>query len=115
MLRAPSVRDMGMSMLLLWQDERLFWDFSVRSGLLRFDKSIAYLGITVLSVALMASAGSAVPTKISCCGICFGYIHVSEIRKTLLLDAACVGGAVMVGGLVFLYTYVGAYDILMLC
>ena len=32
-----------------------------------------------------------------------------------MLDAACVGGAVMVGGLVFLiYTYVGAYDILML-
>ena len=32
-----------------------------------------------------------------------------------MLDAACVGGAVMVGGFVFLiYTYVGAYDILML-
>ena len=31
-----------------------------------------------------------------------------------MLDAACVGGAVMVGGFVFLiYTYVGAYDILM--
>ena len=37
MLRAPSVRDVGMSMLLLLAGRGvLFWDFSVRSGFFCF-------------------------------------------------------------------------------
>ena len=80
-----------------------------------FDKSIAYLGITVLSIALMTSAGSAVLTKYLVAALLFWIYTRFRNKENLVLDAACVGGAVMVGGFVFLiYTYVGAYDILML-
>lgn len=70
MLRAPSVRDVGMSMLLLLAGRASvlgLFPFGVAFFASCFDKSIAYLGITVLSIALMTSASSAV-LKISCCG-----------------------------------------------
>ena len=66
MLRAPSVRDVGMSMLLLLAGRASvlgLFPFGVAFFASCFDKSIAYLGITVLSIALMTSAGSAVLTK----------------------------------------------------
>ena len=59
MLRAPSVRDVGMSMLLLLAGRASvlgLFPFGVAFFASCFDKSIAYLGITVLSIALMTSA-----------------------------------------------------------
>ena len=118
MLRAPSVRDVGMSMLLLLAGRASvlgLFPFGVAFFASCFDKSIAYLGITVLSIALMTSAGSAVLTKYLVAALLFWIYTRFRNKENLVLDAACVGGAVMVGGLVFLiYTYVGAYDILML-
>ena len=61
MLRAPSVRDVGMSMLLLLAGRASvlgLFPFGVAFFASCFDKSIAYLGITVLSIALMTSASS---------------------------------------------------------
>ncbi len=118
MLRAPSVRDAGMSMLLLLAGRASvlgLFPFGVAFFASCFDKSIAYLGITVLSIALMTSAGSAVLTKYLVAALLFWIYTRFRNKENLVLDAACVGGAVMVGGFVFLiYTYVGAYDILML-
>ena len=118
MLRAPSVRDVGMSMLLLLAGRASvlgLFPFGVAFFASCFDKSIAYLGITVLSIALMTSAGSAVLTKYLVAALLFWIYTRFRNKENLVLDAACVGGAVMVGGFVFLiYTYVGAYDILML-
>lgn len=71
MLRAPSVRDVGMSMLLLLAGRASvlgLFPFGVAFFASCFDKSIAYLGITVLSIALMTSAGQCGAYKISCCG-----------------------------------------------
>ena len=118
MLRAPSVRDAGMSMLLLLAGRASvlgLFPFGVAFFASCFDKSIAYLGITVLSIALMTSAGSAVLTKYLVAALLFWIYTRFRNKENLVLDAACVGGAVMVGGLFFfIYTYVGAYDILML-
>lgn len=118
MLRAPSVRDVGMSMLLLLAGRASvlgLFPFGVAFFASCFDKSLAYLGITVLSIALMTSAGSAVLTKYLVAALLFWIYTRFRNKENLVLDAACVGGAVMVGGFVFLiYTYVGAYDILML-
>ena len=71
-----------------------------------FDKSIAYLGITVLSIALMTSAGSAVLTKYLVAALLFWIYTRFRNKENLVLDAACVGGAVMVGGFVFSYIYI---------
>ena len=111
MLRAPSVRDVGMSMLLLLAGRASvlgLFPFGVAFFASCFDKSIAYLGITVLSIALMTSAGSAVLTKYLVAALLFWIYTRFRNKENLVLDAACVGGAVMVGGFVFLiYTYVG--------
>ena len=76
MLRAPSVRDVGMSMLLLLAGRASvlgLFPFGVAFFASCFDKSIAYLGITVLSIALGLLQGlgrgrQCGAYKISCCG-----------------------------------------------
>ena len=103
MLRAPSVRDVGMSMLLLLAGRASvlgLFPFGVAFFASCFDKSIAYLGITVLSIALMTSAGSAVLTKYLVAALLFWIYTRFRNKENLVLDAACVGGAVMAGGLV---------------
>ena len=99
MLRAPSVRDVGMSMLLLLAGRASvlgLFPFGVAFFASCFDKSIAYLGITVLSIALMTSAGSAVLTKYLVAALLFWIYTRFRNKENLVLDAACVGGAVMV-------------------
>ena len=108
MLRAPSVRDVGMSMLLLLAGRASvlgLFPFGVAFFASCFDKSIAYLGITVLSIALMTSAGSAVLTNILLRHCCFGYIHVSEIRKILCLMRRAWAVRLWSADLFFLYIH----------
>ena len=71
-----------------------------------FDKSIAYLGITVLSIALMTSAGSAVLTKYLVAALLFWIYTRFRNKEILCLTRRAWGGAVMVGGLVFSYIYI---------
>ena len=100
MLRAPSVRDVGMSMLLLLAGRASVLGVAFFASC--FDKSTAYLGITVLSIAVMTSASSAVLTKYLVAALLFWIYTRFRNKENLVLDAACVGGAVMVGGFVFL-------------
>ena len=69
MLRAPSVRDVGMSMLLLLAGRASvlgLFPFGVAFFASCFDKSIAYLGITVDCTYDVGRQCGAY--KISCCG-----------------------------------------------
>ena len=50
----------------------------------------------------MTSAGSAVLTKYLVAALLFWIYTRFRNKENLVLDAACVGGAVMVGGFVFL-------------
>ena len=91
MLRAPSVRDVGMSMLLLLAGRASvlgLFPFGVAFFASCFDKSIAYLGITVLSIALMTSAGSAVLTKYLVAALLFWIYTRFRNKENLVLDAA---------------------------
>ena len=91
MLRAPSVRDAGMSMLLLLAGRASvlgLFPFGVAFFASCFDKSIAYLGITVLSIALMTSAGSAVLTKYLVAALLF-WIYTRFRNKENLVRGRC--------------------------
>ena len=89
MLRAPSVRDVGMSMLLLLAGRASvlgLFPFGVAFFASCFDKSIAYLGITVLSIALMTSASSAVLTKYLVAALLFWIYTRFRNKENLVLD-----------------------------
>ena len=117
MLRAPSVRDVGMSMLLLLAGRASvlgLFPFGVAFFASCFDKSIAYLGITVLSIALMTSAGSAVLTKYLVAALLFWIYTRFRNKENLVLDAAFVLGVAvlayalptLVGGNGYLSAYI---------
>lgn len=117
-LRTPTVRDVGISILLFLSGRASvlgLFPFGVAFFAACFDKSIAYLGITLLSISIMTSAGGAMLAKYLVASLMYWiYTRFTE-RDNMVLDAVSVACSVMVGGFVFLiYTYAGFYDILML-
>ena len=106
MLRAPSVRDVGMSMLLLLAGRASvlgLFPFGVAFFASCFDKSIAYLGITVLSIALMTSASSAVLTKYLVAALLF-WIY-TRFRNILCLMRRAWAVRLWSADLFFLYIH----------
>lgn len=117
-LRAPRLNDISMSVVLLLASRASvlgMFPFGAAFFAACFDKSIAYIGITVMSLALMTSAGSIVLVKYLVAALIFWIYTRFRTKNNLVLDASCCGGAMMLGGLVFLiYNFIGFYDILLL-
>lgn len=118
MLRVPSVKDVGISLVLLFVGRASvlgMLPFGVAFFASCFDKSIAYLGITVLAIATMTSVGNALLTKYIIASLLYWIYTRFTDRESVLLDSVVVGASVLIGGLAFLiYGYVGFYDVLML-
>ena len=114
MLRAPSVRDVGMSMLLLLAGRASvlgLFPFGVAFFASCFDKSIAYLGITVLSIALMTSAGSAVLTKYLVAALLFWIYTRFRNKETLCLTRRAWAVRLWSADLFFLYIHMSEHMI----
>lgn len=117
-LRAPMIKDIGTVIMLLLSGRASvlgMFPFGLAFFAACFDKSIAYLGITALSVALMTSAGSAALVKYLIAALIYWIYTRFRRADNLVTDASCCGGAMFLGGLAFLiYNFAGFYDILLL-
>lgn len=117
-LRAPVIKDAGMGILLLLASRASvlgMFPFGVAFFASCFDKSIAYIGITIISVAMMTASGGMLLTKYFAAALIFWIYTRFRQKDKLIIDAACCGGAMFLGGIVFLlYNFAGAYDILLL-
>lgn len=117
-LRAPVLRDIGMSVLLLLASRASvlgMFPFGIAFFAACFDKSIAYLGITAIAVALLTTLGSTVLMKYIIAALIFWIYTRFKTRDNHIIDATVCGASVAIGGLTFLiYGFNGFYDILML-
>lgn len=118
MLRAPRIKDIGMCALLFLASRAQvlgMFPFGVAFFASCFDKSIAYIGITALALALMSSAGSVVLMKYLIAALIFWIYTRFRTKSSVVIDATCCGASMLLGGLVFLiYNFVGFYDVLIL-
>ena len=118
MLRAPVIKDIGMVVLLMLSGRASvlgMFPFGVAFFAACFDKSIAYIGITALSLALMTTTGKFMLVKYLVAALIFWIYTRFKRRDNLVMEASCCGGSMFLGGLVFLlYNFAGMYDILML-
>ena len=117
-LRAPVLRDIGMSLLLLLASRASvlgMFPFGIAFFAACFDKSIAYLGITAMAIALLTALGSTALMKYIIAALIFWIYTRFRIKDNHIIDATVCGASVIAGGLTFLiYGFVGFYDILML-
>lgn len=117
-LRAPVLRDIGMSLLLLLASRASvlgMFPFGIAFFAACFDKSIAYLGITAMAVAMLTTAGSTALMKYIIAALVFWIYTRFSQKDNHIIDASVCGASVVAGGLAFLlYGFVGFYDILML-
>lgn len=115
LLRAPVIKDGGMILLLILSGRASLlgmYPFGMAFFASCFDKSIAYIGITALAIALMTSQGSFFMVKYLMAALIYWIYTRFTDRKNLVIDAMCCGGSMLLGGLVFLlYNFVGIYDI----
>ncbi len=118
MLRIPNVRDIGMGILLLLASRASvlgMFPFGAAFFAACFDKSIAYAGITVISLAMMTTSSGLMLVKYLVASLLFWIYTRFRRRDSLICDATCCGGAVFLGGAVYLlYSFVGVYDVLLL-
>lgn len=117
-LRAPVLRDMGMCLLLLLSSRASvlgMFPFGIAFFAACFDKSIAYIGITAMAVAMLTTLGSTALMKYIIAALIFWIYTRFKTRDSHIIDASVCGASVIAGGLAFLiYSFVGFYDILML-
>ncbi|MCH5210885.1 MAG: SpoIIE family protein phosphatase, partial [Oscillospiraceae bacterium] len=118
MLRAPHIKDIGMTMLLILAGRASvlgMFPFGMAFFASCFDKSIAYIGITALSVALMTSAGNYMLVKYLVAALIFWIYTRLKKKNSIVASASWCGGSMFLGGLVYLmYNFAGMYDIFML-
>lgn len=117
-LRSPRLRDIPVTALLILAGRAQvlgMFPFGIAFFAACYDKSIAYIGITALSLALMTSAGSVVLMKYLIAALLFWIYTRLRIRKSMVIDATCCGASMLLGGLAFLiYNFAGFYDVLIL-
>lgn len=118
MLRAPVIKDAGMVALLLLSGRASLlgmFPFGMAFFAACFDKSIAYIGITALSVALMTTAGKFMLVKYLVAALVFWIYTRFKKWDNLVIEATACGASMLIGGMVFMiYNFAGAYDLLML-
>jgi stage II sporulation protein E len=118
MLRAPRVSDIGMGLLLLLASRSSLmgmFPFGMSFFASCFDKSVAYIGITVISLALMTSRAGMALIKYLIAALIFWIYTRFRRRGGIIADSAACGGAMLLGGAVYgLYNFIGMYDVLLL-
>lgn len=120
-LRAPILRDFKISALLLLASRAAVfgaYPFGTAFFAACFDKSIAYIGITIMCVGLMsAGAGSGLVKYLLSALLFWIFTKISlpfKKNPKIVSSIAC-GGSVLIGGLIVLtYTFRGVYDIFLL-
>lgn len=117
-LRAPVIKDIGISLFLLLASRASLlgmFPFGAAFFAACFDKSIAYVGVTVIAAALMTTVGKAALVKYILAALIFWIYTRFRSGKNTVIDAVCCGGAMFIGGLAFLiYNFAGVYDLLIL-
>ena len=118
MPRAPMIKDMGQGILLFLASRASvlgMFPFGMAFFASCFDKSIAYIGITVLAVALMTASAGTLLVKYIVASLLFWIYTRFRSEDNLIKDSVACGISMVIGGGVFLvYGFVGFYDILML-
>jgi stage II sporulation protein E len=120
-LRTPVLRDFSVSALLLLASRAAVfgtYPFGAAMFAACFDKSIAYLGVTVLCIGLMTTGVGVGLVKYLIAALLFWIftrINPPFKRHRRIMESVVCGASVFVGGLAVLtYSFVGAYDILLL-
>ena len=117
-LRAPLLKDAGMTGLLILAGRASvlgMFPFGTAFFAACFDKSIAYIGITALCAALMSTSGNYMLVKYLVAALIFWIYTRLAKKRSIVADAAWCGGAMFLGGTVFLlYNFAGLYDIFIL-
>lgn len=115
MLRAPLISDIGIIILMTLASRASvlgMFPFGAAFFAACFDKSIAYIGITALSVGLMTTAGRGFLVKYLIAALIYWIYTRIRREKNLVADASCCGGAMLLGGCAYLiYNFAGIYDI----
>ena len=118
MLRAPLIKDIGATALLLLASRASvlgMFPFGIAFFASCFDKSIAYIGITALTVALMTTSANFMLVKYLVAALVFWIYTRIQKRHNPVIEASWCGGAMLIGGLVYLlYNFAGVYDIFIL-
>lgn len=100
MLRAPVIKDIGMVVLLMLSGRASvlgMFPFGVAFFAACFDKSIAYIGITALSLALMTTTGKFMLVKYLVAALIFWIYTRFKRRDNLVMEASCCGGSMFLG------------------
>lgn len=119
-LRAPVLRDAGATAVLFLVSRAAVlgaFPFSMAFFAACFDKTIAYLGVTVMCIGLMsAGAGVAAVRYMVAALIYWLFDRLRPVRfRTKTAESAACGLSVCIGGIfVLLSDFNGPYDILML-
>lgn len=120
-LRVPSLRDLKISALLFLASRAgVFGTFPFGAAMFAacFDKSIAYIGITVMCVGLMSAGSGAGLVKYLVAALLFWVftrIKLPFKKNEKIVSSVACGGSVLLGGLVTLtYSFTGIYDIFLL-
>lgn len=120
-LRTPVLRDFSISALLLLASRAAVfgtYPFGAAMFAACFDKSVAYLGVTVLCIGLMTTGVGVGLVKYLIAALLFWIftrINPPFKRNRKIMESIVCGASVFVGGLVVLtYSFVGMYDILLL-
>lgn len=118
LLRAPSKSDILPSVLLLLTSRAAVlggFPFGAAFFAACFDKSTAYLGITVMYLGLFSTGSASLAVKYMMAALMYWLFINLYRRSSRAIEAVVCGGALMLSGLsTMLYSFSGAYDIFML-
>lgn len=120
-LRVPVLRDFKISALLLLASRAAVfgtYPFGAAMFAACFDKSIAYIGVTVMCIGLMTTGAGAGLVKYLIAALLFWIFTKVKLpfrKNQKIVNSIACGGSVLVGGLIVLtYTFTGVYDIFLL-
>ena len=118
LLQAPSKSDIIPSILLLLAGRAVtlgVFPFGTAFFAACFDKSTAYLGITVLYLALLSAGASDAAVKFMIAALIFWLFINLYRRGSKSIEAAACGAAVFISGMAAMfYSFSGPYDVFVL-
>ena len=118
LLRAPSKADIIPSVLLFLSSRAAVmgvFPFGAAFFAACFDKSAAYLGITILYLGLLSAGAVGAAVKYMMAALIFWlFINLYKRRSRMVESIACGGAMFLSGMAAMFYSFTGAYDIFML-
>lgn len=120
-LRIPNLRDFSVSALLLLASRAAVfgtYPFGAAMFAACFDKSIAYIGITVMCIGLMTTGAGAGIVKYLIAALLFWIFTRLKLpfkKHQKIINSIACGSSVLIGGLIVLtYTFTGIYDVFLI-